>query len=464
MTLHPSGLLLPRHEERTVLRVRGADAEHPMANSGNQTLAYRRLSVARSRIRYGTSKVVHTRFALNQSESFNPISAAFRRDADAWNADYVVGSVRWADLDRSYRSSRLPYFWTDTWNEPYWDAVPTDASISGNMAATTFLMPRSGWITNIPVVFSRRDSSGSVTMLLTEVTENGEPDPLQVLAVVTVAAADLKAAPDETRFPVGPIYGIGGRRYGVILVTAGNHWLAMAEGNRYGQGTAFVYSGSFLPIESGLDMNFAIIGAGFNTNRVVVPLGSWSLSGGIADIDLDLEQVVPRGCSVSYQVQIGSAWKDLSFVLSGAHPLTALPVSVNARAVLVGTSDLMPGIMLARSFRTLARPKTSFVYISKPHILPGNSDEVQVRTQMDGWDGGVHAVTVKLLVAPSYGTVVNASATTISNEEYGGQPIKRSSFVLSPTVDRYRVRIEGTAGSAAKTFVVSGNRDVAYPA
>ena len=68
---------------------------------------------------------------------------------------------------------RLRRIWEDTYEEPYWDAVPVAASYTGNVNSNTFQMPRSAWVNKVRLGFSRSDSGGDVRLLLCEAFANG---------------------------------------------------------------------------------------------------------------------------------------------------------------------------------------------------------------------------------------------------------------------------------------------------
>lgn len=215
---------------------------------------------------------------------------------------------------------RMRQIFVDTYEEPYWAATIVQASYTGQVAGNTFMMPRSGWVSGVNLMFSRVDAGGGdVRLALCEIFENGAPNYSACYATTTVAAVDLKIHPAKTKFAIEPVFLEGGKRYAWFVITSGNHWLAMAENNKYAQGSFFVSTdGLWSQGSISLDACFELLVAEFIAPRVVVNLTPWNLSGGICGIDLMTKQVVPDGCVISYEIQVGSVWHTLEQVASGA--------------------------------------------------------------------------------------------------------------------------------------------------
>lgn len=461
-TVHANGMLLPKSGENTILSVVGKDSEIAMSNAGSQTIDYVLKTVSRTRIRYGNSKYVCTNTQWWQTGRYDPVKGIFERNGETFEVfgDYVG----WNGQIRDHTIFRVRQFWVDTYEDPYWDAVVVSASYTGNVNANTFQMPRSGWVTKIPIGLSRVDTGGDIRLLLTETYPNGAPDYSKALASVTVAQANLKVYPEMTDFAVGPVYLEGGKRYAWATITAGNHWLAMVEGNKYAQGTFFTSTdGVWSQGNITQDACFEVVVADFEAPRLVVNLNDWNLSGGITDIDLDLEQIVPDGATVTYEVQIGGTWYPVDFVASGNHPLYGLPASVNARMVLLGTTELMPAVKIGGSYRTLSRPRTDTTHISEARTAPANVDEVHLVAILEGFDDTPHDCTATLLVGAGFAT--EETADSVSDVVLPDGSVRRTWVFtgLTPTTQWKRKMVLGTS-SALSVFHVAELTDIAFPA
>lgn len=461
-TVHPNGILLPKSSDQTVLSVIGKDSEIAVSNAGSQTVDYVQKTISRTVIRYGNSRQVCTNSQWWASGRYDSITGVFVRDGETFNVEYV--DHRAGTPLTNHRYVRVTQYWEDVIEEPYWEAITIDASYTGNVSANTFQMPRSAWLTKVRLGFSRVDAGGDVRLLVCEARTDGSPDYEKVLAVVTVAAADLKVYPTLTEFNVGPVMLEGGKRYAWAIITAGNHWLAMVEGNKYAQGTFFTSTdGVWSQGNISQDACFEIIGALFEAPRLVINLNDWNLSGGITDIDLDLEQIVPDGASVTYEIQIGGDWTPIAAVQSGNHPLYGLPAAVNARMTLLGTTELMPGVKIGTSYRNLSRPRTDSVHISEVRTAPANVDEVHVVAVLEHYVEADHDCVVSLLVGGGYATEVAASSS--SDHVLPDGTVRRTWVFagLAPTTTWKRKTAIDTS-TALSVFHVAEQTDIGFPA
>lgn len=458
-----SGIVLPKYSTKALLSIVGKDAEVALANGGSQTVNYVLKTISKTRVRYGAPFLVCTNAQWWASGRYDSVAGVF------YATDGLSYSVEFAEQHPSgnpnHSIKRLRQIFVDTYEEPYWAATVVPASYNGQVGGNTFMMPRSGWIVGFRIGFSRIDAGGGdVRLGLCELLENGEPNYKACLAVTTVPHASLKVYPTLTDFMIDPVYGQGGKRYGWFVITPGNHWLAMVEGNKYAQGSYFVSTdGVWSQGNIAQDACFEMLVADFITPRLTLNLNNWNLSGGITGIDVLAKQVVPEGTSITYEVQIGGAWVSFAEVASGNSPLYGLPAALNARLVFNGTTDLMPGIKLNESYVTLSRPRTSGVHITKARTAPANVDEVHAVLVLEHYDEVNHDLTCKLLVGAGYATEVNPTATT---DEVLPDGSVRRTFVwtgLTPTTTWKRKTVFSTT-SALSVFLVSSATDISFPA
>jgi len=457
------GLLLPKYKEAVLLSVKGRDAEVAMSNGGSQTIQYVLKTISKTRIRYGNSMLVCTNAQWWQTGRYDSVAGVFyAADGTAYNVEFAE---QHPSGNPAHSIKRLRQIFYDTYEEPYWAATVVPASYTGQIAGNTFMVPRSGWVTGFNIGFSRVDAGGGdVRLALCEVNDAGAPKYDSCLAVTTVTAANLKIWPTMTKFSIEPTYLEGGKRYAWFAITPGNHWLAMVEGNKYAQGTFFVSTdGAWSQGNISQDACFEVLVADFDASRLVVNLTNFSLSGGITDIDLLLKMVTKAGAfDIIFEVQVGSKWVPLEEVASGNSPLYGLPPALNARMVMVGTTDVMPGIKLGESFVTLLRPRTNAVHISDEMQAPSNVDEITVEAVLEHYIEANHDATVKILVGAGFGTVVNPSSTTDDILPDGSVRRKWTFTGFTPT-NKWKRRVEMATVSALSIYLVSEVTDVGFP-
>lgn len=460
VVIHGNGLLLPKYETTPLIDNIRKDNEIALSNAGSQTVNYTKRTVARSRLRYGDIFKKCTNSAWWKSGRYDVAKGIFERNGETFQV--LPGS---GDPTKNHKWIRLQKIWVDTYEEIYWDRLVTTASYTGNIASQTFLSPRAAWLTHVELAFSRLDTSGDVRLMICKVTEVGTPDPKNILADVLIPHASLKLFPLVTQVSIGPIYLEAGVRYGFIVSTPGNHWLCISENNKFAQGSYFVSTdGAWFQGDISRDIAFRLLVAEFEAPRVVVDLNDWNLSGGVAGIDLSLEQVAPGPATIEFEVKNGSGpWVALAEATVENGVFAGLPASLDARMVLIGTTEVMPGIMLANSQVTRMRPRTSLTHISAARTTPVNVDEVEIVAVLESYDETPHDCAAQLLVGVGYGTPVNPTATT--NETLPDGSIRRRFIFtgITPTTT-YKRKITGSTTSALAIFLVSSVTDIAFPA
>lgn len=456
------GIVLPRYRENNLISILEKSAEHALANGGSQTISYTLKTTSRTRIRYGDPFLVCTNSVWWQNGWYDGVKGIFyTKDGEKYNVEFAEQHPS-GNPNQSYK--RLRKIFVDTYEEPYWAATIVQASYTGQVAGNTFMMPRSGWVTGFNLFFSRVDAGGGdVRLALCEIFENGAPNYSACYAATTVAAADLKVHPVATKFAIEPVFLEGGKRYGWFVITSGNHWLAMAENNKYAQGSFFVSTdGLWSQGSISLDACFELLVAEFVAPRVTVNLQPWNLSGGICGIDLMTEQIVPDGCSISYEVQIGSVWHTLEQIASGASPLFNLPANINARMVMLGTTELMPGITLTNSKATVSRPRTNGVHITKPRVAPGPVTEIIEILVLEHYDEVNHDLSCVIQTGGTFAT--ETPPTAVSDEVQPDGSIRRVfTWTLGTPVTTWKRKTIYSTNSALDIFLVSSATSVSYP-
>ena len=338
--------------------------------------------------------------------------------------------------------------------ETRYELQTVTTSYNGAIIGQTFLVSNAMWLTKVGLQFTQIGASGDVMVAVCE-TEGGKPDLLKTLTRVTVARGDLKKYPEETAIPVPPVLLEAGKRYALVLITQGDHRLATVSGNDYTQGTLFFGTdGDYFTGDLTKDLMFTLYAAQFAQPRVEVVLQSVSLAGGISDINIAAPQIVPDGCELRYEIQVGGKWYPLG---DAAMRLSTLPDIVPLRLVLLGTSDLAPAFRLVPNAITGSRAATSLTHWSKLRTLAAPSSSITVQVVVAQWDGAHHTLACEI----KSGATTYTPATTVVRVEPDGQA-KRITFTFTPpAISTYAIKLTGARSAASAPFVVVERTDVA---
>jgi len=322
----------------------------------------------------------------------------------------------------------------------------TTTAFNGALLAQTVLVSNALWLTRVGLNFTSVAASGDVTILVTE-TKGGKPLLDQTLTLVTVPQASLKSYPEETTVDVPPVLLSPGKRYAVVVLTQGDHRLALVDGGPNTQGKLFYgqdsdysgYNGSF-------DLLFVLYGAQFKSTRTEVMLQALALGGGMNDIQIVAPHVLPKGCEFQYEIQPtgAGAWYKLG---DSAMRLSTSPNQVNLRAVFTGTSDLAPAVVLTNSAVTVSRPAVTATWWSTSRTVPSTTSIV-VSALVSAWDAVNHALTPKIVIG---GTEYAASVTTSATED--GATRFKYSFTV-PATTTYKIKLTGTRTAGSNPFAV----------
>ena len=254
--------------------------------------------------------------------------------------------------------------------------------------------------------------------------------------------------------PLVPTFLRSGRRYAIVLVTTGDHYVAMTNtDNGVVQGTFFVSTdGAFFAGNLVSDMKVKLYFAKFDAPRVVVELNALQLAGGILDIDILNEGITPPACRTDFEVQVNGAWVPLDAPPNGPS-LSALPAILPLRAVLTGTSDLMPGFGLSASQAVVSRNKTAFTWVGNKRTLGSPTTSVKVIIDLQGYDEAKHDCTVTLLTGS---TLAGTETADVVEDQIQSDGTLRRTCVFNMTSQtQYAVKITGATTTAAETFHVA---------
>jgi len=462
-----SGFILPKYAHALRLDMTGYDEEERVSTYTYETTTMTKKERARRRIRYGQSKVVCTNSGWWRTGRYDLATALFTRRGETWAAgvdqipDHLPNGMRVRNGNVHWL--RLRQMFVDEYTEPYWEKVTSSHSVSGQQVAQTFLNSQDGWLSQVGLYFSRKADSGDVHIAVCE-TAYGMPDLSRVISLTTLDQEDIQIGgasgaaglPSliETKVPITPTYLQAGRRYAIVLVTAGDHYVAMTKtDNGVVQGTFFASTdGAFFAGNLVKDMKMRLYMAQFERTRVAVEMSALSLSGGISDIDILGEMIQPPACGIEFEVQVSGAWVPFAPDEEGPD-LTGLPSLLPLRAVFVGTTDLMPGIHLTNSQVVVSRPKTAFTWLSEQRNLASAASTIVVTADLQGFDDTNHDCTISLLTgAAQDGT---EAADTVEDATLADGTIRRTATFNVTGIEDYTVKIVGSTVSALDTFLVA---------
>ena len=363
---------------------------------------------------------------------------------NSWYWNYYGYNYSWATYYGYYTSRTETHYQLDT----------VTTSYNGALIGQTMLVANAMWLTKVGLQFTQIGSNGDVVVAVTE-TDGGKPDLQKTVTRVTVARADLKKYPTETAIAVPPVLLEAGKRYALVLITQGDHRVATVSGNNYTQGTLFFGTdGDYFTGDLTKDLMFTLYAAQFLQPRVEVQLNPVSLAGGITDLSISATQIVPKGCELSYEIQVGGRWFKLG---DPDNRLAGAPDIVPLRAVLVGTSDLAPAFQLTGQAFTASRAATAFLHWSKQRNLAAPTNSVQVQVVVAQWDDANHSLACTLKVGNDQITPV----TTVTRIEPDGQA-RRVTFTFAPAAaNAYQIKLSGSRAAGSAPFVVVERTDLA---
>jgi hypothetical protein len=460
------GFVLPKYAHGLRMNLAGYSGELRMAQYTFETTAIRQLFRSRERRRYGATKQVCTNSSWWRQGIYDQAARTFTRNGETWevvngipdrmpNGQVIPnGNVHWV---------RLAQFWIDVFLEPYWDRVSTTTTLNGQQVAQTFLNSQDGWLSQVGLYFSRKAASGDVHVLVCE-TGFGMPDLSRVISRTVLPVADIQvgaaaanaALPAllETTVPIVPAYLVAGRRYAVVLVTTGDHYVAMTNtDNGVVQGTFFVSTdGAFFAGNLVDDLKMRLYFAKFERSRLSVELSPLQLAGGILDLDILNEGITPPACRTDFEVQVNGAWIPLDGAPNGPN-LSGLPAILPLRVTLTGTTDLMPGFGLTSSQAIVSRPKTAFTWLGTTRTLGSPTTSIKIITDLQAFDETKHDCTVSLLTGAALDTT--ETADVVEDVLLANGAIRRTAVFNLAAVSTYAVRIVGSTTSAAEQFLVA---------
>jgi len=473
------GMIIPAYDHKLRMDLTGYSGETRLAQYTFETTTVRKLTFSRCRWRFGPLWSVYAHNIWWNNSYYDLAKVLFERDDENW--EEIVGNAwRYYDADDDTPVKypdlldgaivpnglvwwqRRRWYWWDRYKVTYWDRVTTEETISGQQVAQTFLNSQDGWLTQLGLYFSRKADAGDVNVLICE-TKYGQPDLSRIVSRTTLAVEDIEVGavnsgaglPSliETKVSLTPTYLTAGKRYAAVLITTGDHYVAMTNtDNGTVQGTFFVSTdGAFFSGNLVDDMKMRLYFAEFERSRVSVEVGAVGLAGGVSDIDILQEAVSPPACKTEVELQVNGAWVPMDGYPDGPD-LSGLPALIPVRYTFTGTTDLMPAVVTTGSRVISSRSKTSFTWISEARNMVSPTTAIKVVVDLQGFDEAAHDCTISLLTGAALdGT---EAADVVEDVTLNNGTIRRTATFNVTAVSDYAVKIVGAANSAALTYHV----------
>jgi hypothetical protein len=451
------GVLMPAYDRAQRFSTGKPTGEVKVSGYSYATHAMTQKTMARLRVRHGPARLLSSVSSFYKTSLFDIANDVFAKAGEIFVTDAKLRQVG----RREHIFRRANFHWADVVEVPYWEQSTVESEVQGTQVVETFLQSNDMVLDAVGLTFTRLAADGAVTIAICE-TDHGLANLDKVVSKTTVDRADLSTE-GETVIPVQPVFLTGGVRYALVIITAADHYLGTVDGSVYPQGTFFyVLDGAYQQGDGTKDIAFSLYAAKFRQARAILELGEVTLAGGIADIDILSQAVVPGSCDLTFFVQIGATWYPLAEVATSA--LAQGGVMQNLlplRVVMTGTPDVMPMLTLTGSQVVVSRPKLALNYVSAIRNLPGaGSTQIRATFRLEGFDAAHHTLTPKLLTGAGYATETAASSTTDVVQADGS--IERTAvYNLGAAVTSYRHKLAATSDSELIPFHVAARRDYA---
>ena len=362
----------------------------------------------------------------------------------------------------------------------FWSRVVASGVLAGRPAIVQgYTAPGDVMISSVDAVIATgpgalKDALSPVRMLLCGAL-NGYPDFTQVVADVSIVPG-AGAGPNvpsatlpykfQLPFPVlkpagaaifavflsdGPGYAIRGQRYPTDNFSDAQPTLGGGVMSFLPNGQPVYLTGGEGPSELALRFNRASFGGG---GVVRVPCQPLTLAGGIDAVDIVAPALLPAGCSVEYETQIGGVTVPLGEA-GGAHPLTGAQQSLPLTKVITFTDAVAPMIDISGvgtgAYARLTKAGTAFNHISITRTPAVPVTKVVETVALANWDAASASLTAKLQTGA--GLATETAPSSVVDEAIAGGGLRRTfTWLLGAAVTDHRARLIGATTDQTKVF------------
>jgi hypothetical protein len=448
------GFLLPAWTEKARINIDGNDGEISVSSVTHTVTTAIRREISRSSVSYGPVFHVCENRAEWAALSDRRPGEVFANGGETFNVVALTDHVNNSDpeLSQDHKEYAVRQVTYDSWTEVYWDYVTTTEGLSGSIFGQTFLNAQPGWLTSIDLRLTRVGAGADLKVLLVETGMTGVPDLRRVIASTTVPAASLVVGWNKAAFV--PSFLELGKLYAWVVVTTGNHWLATVTGNKFAQGSRFHSTDGFwFQGSTTEDFAFRANYASHTVTRVEVPWEPLTLENGMTSFRLNYPGWVPAGTRLQWEFKPSGSdtWYPVSNYAN--NPLGGLPALCQLRAVFIGTTDLMPGIMVTKARSTTVRSGPNMVAMSNAWNFGVTSSEVIIEATLDTFDATRHTFAPRLRLPNNTVELPDVVTTEIDPLKPDRRTV-RAVFNFTPGVSSARLQLEGTTNTVAQPFFV----------
>lgn len=346
---------------------------------------------------------------------------------------------------------RAQNYWLTSLTNNYWTAPSTPSQSNGYFWAQTFLQDQSRWVCGIEprIATVPTNPLGTMTLGICETDANNEPDLTKILGQITLTNSQIvpSAGLNNSIQPLLPFYLETGTRYAYFIQTNVALTYRTAVGYDNAGGTLFymIDGGIWNPMPTAnfmFDLQYCV----FNSNNISINLNPLTLNGGIGNIEILANTIVPDSTTCKFQVLVNSVWQDLA--QSDTNFLATLNPLLQFRVTMTGTLQTMPGIQIGGSVVTTSRSNTVLKQGSVTETLATASSKISVKSTLVDFNPTHHTYTAKIsaggnLVSPSTSTDTVIDSRTIERLQV---------FNLGTAVTSYVTERDGTTDNPAILF------------
>lgn len=444
------GFLLPAYAQITRLAMEDYEGDVTINSFQFQTTNMVQRTMSRERIQYGEPRSVCTNSGFWRGGVYDPITGIFMKDGEEWEIEPAYRQNMIAQTGIVRGSQR----WVTTYQAPYWEAETTTHAVNGAILAQTLLSAQTGWLTSVDLYFTNVSASGGLTLALVDAT-TGQPDLNNAIARQTFAVDALNLGWCRLTW-ARPVFVEAGKRYALVLISSVAHHVGYTNGTDYTQGVMlYLNNGGYEGLQADRDLMLRLQFAQFNTPRAVIQMAPLQLAGGIGDIDLLYEGVVPDGCELIWEYQLAGIWYQIRE--GTAENMASLAALLPIRAVFVGTRDVQPGIRLIGSRVIVSRVGTTFTHFSTERTLATASDHIIVRLLLEDFDADDHDVTCQLIISGSPEDPTSTQDQVVDSRSFWREFV----FELGSTTTEYTIKITGSTDDWRSAWHVAERYDLA---
>jgi hypothetical protein len=448
------GLVIPAFDELRWREVRGNDGE--LALNVFNYVTGKGMTIANIS---PTRKVFGPEYIISASSAWWG-TGRYTDQARGWFANngaaYQVLPLNQYDAN-GIQLFQVSKAFTVTTTENYWTrATPGETEYGGYPWCQGFFCPQDMWVTSLGVAFSRLDTQGDVLYGICELNDDLSPNLDMVLNTVVVPHSQLMTDQDpriaadvnKIRSKIRPTLLRSGKRYGVFVATAGNHWVRTTDGLQT-DGTLFYQIASGLWIANPTQSMMIDLGiASFRNSRAELQLNTVALAGGITSLDLQANQAIPESATLTPQVLVGGAWLPLD---PAANPFATKPDQISLKMVFSGSRAMHAGLELPNSRLTASRPDVNLREISPVNNLAAASTKLTRVLTLEGFDPAHHTITQKVIVGATTYLPTSQQQIPLAPGVYQST----ANFTLPAGTTSMREDTLGTTDDVTNLFVIS---------